>query len=199
MNGTVDIGAFESRGFTMTITGGDNQVIVAKTAFPVPLCVALSSAFAEPVAGGVRTFSAPTSGPSAAFPSGTTATLDAAGHPSISPTANIDSGTYLITAKMTGSLPVDFHLESVGGNTVPIITILNGTTSGVRGQQLQFTGAFTDPDPDTWTGTVNFGDGTGDQPLTLNGKSFAFDHAYASLGSYTFVVTVSRQSRRRRR
>jgi hypothetical protein len=66
-----------------------------------------------------------------------------------------------------------------------------GPVKGVRGQPLNYTGSFSDPDLDAWTGTVNFGDGTGDQPLTLNpDKSFAFGHVFAKIGSYNVVATV---------
>src|SRR6185369_1008881 len=81
---------------------------------------------------------------------------------------------------------------NIGGSITPIITTLAGPTIAVRGQQLHFTGAFTDPDADTWTGSVNFGDGTGDQPVVLNpNKTFAFDHVFANTGSYSVVVTVA--------
>jgi Ca2+-binding RTX toxin-like protein len=39
---------------------------------------------------------------------------------------------------------------------------------------------------------VNYGDGTGDQPLALNpDKTFAFDHVYAASGTYTVRVRVT--------
>src|SRR5262249_28666045 len=54
------------------------------------------------------------------------------------------------------------------------------------------TSSFSDPDADTWTGTVNFGDGSGDQPLTLNpDKTFAFRHVFTITGIYNVVVTVA--------
>ena len=77
-------------------------------------------------------------------------------------------------------------------DTPPVVTPLDGPTPGLVGQLLHYTGAFTDPDPDAWTGTVNFGDGSASQPLTLNqDKTFAFDHAFASGGSYTVTVDVA--------
>ena len=39
---------------------------------------------------------------------------------------------------------------------------------------------------------MNFGDGSGDQPVVLNpDKTFAIDHVFASTGSYIMVVTVA--------
>jgi hypothetical protein len=76
-------------------------------------------------------------------------------------------------------------------DTRPVMTVLDGPTSGLIGQSLHFTGAFTDPDADSWTGTVRFDDFTF-EPLTLNpDKTFAFDHTYADPGSYEVDVRVN--------
>jgi hypothetical protein len=54
------------------------------------------------------------------------------------------------------------------------------------------TGSFTDPDADTWTATVDYGDGSGVQPLALNpNKTFSLIHVYADNGNYTVTVTVT--------
>lgn len=53
-------------------------------------------------------------------------------------------------------------------------------------------GSFTDPGEDVWTATVNYGDGSGDQPLTLNSdKTFLLNHRYDVVGVYTVTVTVT--------
>jgi PKD domain/Right handed beta helix region/FG-GAP repeat len=105
------------------------------------------------------------------------------GGPGITATATDPVGN---TSEFSAIVPVPT------GNTAPVITSLTGPQSAVRGQLLQYNGAFTDPDADTWTGTVNFGDGTGDQPLILNAnKSFAFDYSFSNLGKFTVGVTVS--------
>jgi len=39
--------------------------------------------------------------------------------------------------------------------------------------------------------TVNYGDGSGSQTLSLSGKSFSLSHTYATPGSYTVTVAVS--------
>jgi Ca2+-binding RTX toxin-like protein len=52
-------------------------------------------------------------------------------------------------------------------------------------------GTFADPGADAWTATVDYGDGTGVQPLTLNAnKSFALDHTYALSGTYAVTIAV---------
>jgi len=40
---------------------------------------------------------------------------------------------------------------------------------------------FTDPGADTWTANVNYGDGSGVQPLVLTGKTFSLSHVYADM------------------
>lgn len=55
-------------------------------------------------------------------------------------------------------------------------------------------GSFTDPGADTpWTGTVNYGDGTGVQPLTINqaNKTFSLSHPYGDNGVFTVTVTIT--------
>src|SRR5207237_9724360 len=67
VNATVDIGAFESRGFNISASSGTPQSTQILSVFGLPLVATVSSAFSEPVAGGVVTFTAPASGASGAF------------------------------------------------------------------------------------------------------------------------------------
>ena len=60
--GAVDIGAFESRGFSVAATAGTPQSAAINTTFGTALAATVTSAFGEPTAGGVVTFSAPGSG-----------------------------------------------------------------------------------------------------------------------------------------
>ena len=61
-----------------------------------------------------------------------------------------------------------------------------------RGRLFSLLGSFTDPGDDTWTATVNYGDGTGDQPLSLAANhTFDLGHFYQSAGSYGVKVTVT--------
>ena len=52
-------------------------------------------------------------------------------------------------------------------------------------------GSFIDPGADAWSATVNYGDGSGVQPLTLSGNAFGLSHVYSDAGSYTVTVTVT--------
>ncbi len=82
-----DIGAFESRGFTLTNSGGDNQHTVINTAFANPLSVTLTETDGPALPGVVITFTPPGSGASAVLSSGT-ATTNGSGIASVTATAN---------------------------------------------------------------------------------------------------------------
>jgi Putative Ig domain/PKD domain/FG-GAP-like repeat len=73
----------------------------------------------------------------------------------------------------------------------PQVAIDTGSVS-IVGSTFTATGSFADPGQETYTGTVNYGDGSGVQPLALsNDETFALDHVYASGGTYTATVTVT--------
>jgi hypothetical protein len=110
LNGTVDIGAFECRGFTLSVASGNNQQTIVNTAFAAPLSVTVSSPFGDPVQGGVVTFTAPGSGASATFPSGNTATISAAGQASVAVVANTIAGGYNVTAAVSAASSTSFSL-----------------------------------------------------------------------------------------
>jgi hypothetical protein len=75
-------------------------------------------------------------------------------------------------------------------NVAPAVTMPPGSTIH-QGQTFTGAGSFTDPGPDTWSATVDYGDGSGPQPLTLGGAAFALNHAYAEDGTFTITVTVT--------
>jgi DNA/RNA endonuclease G (NUC1) len=75
-------------------------------------------------------------------------------------------------------------------NVAPVLAPLAGAAL-LPGETYVASGAFTDPGEDSWTATVDYGDGAGAQPLALNGKSFSLSHVYNAAGSYTVTVTVS--------
>ena len=60
-----------------------------------------------------------------------------------------------------------------------------------EGEKLTRVGSFTDFDPgDSWTATVDYGDGSGPAPLTLTDQSFQLDHPYQDNGVYQVVIEV---------
>jgi hypothetical protein len=128
----VDIGAFESQGFTISVSGGSNQTAAYHTTFAKPLTVNVSAQNPiEPVNGGVITFTPPPWAASAML-SATTTTISG-GSASVTVTANDDSGPYTVTASAAGvGTPADFSLtnDAQGSSTFVV------TDSGDDGQEI---------------------------------------------------------------
>ncbi len=75
-------------------------------------------------------------------------------------------------------------------NVAPVIGAFSGGSVD-KGSAFTSSGSFTDPGSDTWTATVNYGDQSGTQPLSLSGKNFSLSHVYSVAGTFTVTVTVS--------
>ncbi len=75
-------------------------------------------------------------------------------------------------------------------NVAPSVAAFTGGSID-EGGAWSTTGAFADPGDEAWTATADYGDGSGAQPLALEGKSFALAHTYANNGQYTVTVTVT--------
>jgi hypothetical protein len=115
VNGTVDIGAFESSGFSLSGAGGNFQGAQVGQAFANALTVQVHSKFNEPVAGGVVTFTAPATGASALL-TPTQATIGSTGLASTLATANTSAGNYIVTASVNPHrTPLKFSLSNLSG------------------------------------------------------------------------------------
>ncbi len=134
-NTTVDIGAFESRGFSISVSSGSGQSTPINTAFGSPLVASVSSAFSEPVSGGVVTFSAPSSGASGTFP-GNLMTVNApinASGVATAPvfTANGIAGPYNVVASLSGGSPsANFAFMNLKGDQTITFNALANKTFG---------------------------------------------------------------------
>jgi predicted outer membrane repeat protein len=108
-----DIGAFQSLGFTLApIAGSTPQSASPGTAFAIALAVTVAANNAvEPVAGGVVTFTAPSTGASAVLPA-TTAAVGSDSIASVTASANGTGGAYAVTAAATGAPPATFQLTN---------------------------------------------------------------------------------------
>ena len=111
----VDIGAFESQGFTLTpVAGSTPQQTPVNTAFANPLAVVVTANNpVEPVAGGTVTFSAPATGGSAVLSSTSPVTIGANGQASVMASANETGGLYTVTAATAGAAPASFALTNL--------------------------------------------------------------------------------------
>jgi Ca2+-binding RTX toxin-like protein/Leucine-rich repeat (LRR) protein len=117
--------------------------------------------------------------------------IPAGNSPNFSFTA-ADNGTYTVNLAVTGSTGVSAaeQLVVTAGNVAPL-TDLGPDATIQEGAQFTRAGSFTDPGADTWSATVDYGDGTGPQPLTLNAnKTFTLSKLYSLPGIYTVAVTV---------
>jgi CSLREA domain-containing protein len=124
---TCDIGAFESSGFTLTKTAGDNQTTLLNTTFADPLALTVvANNASEPVNGGHVILTAPTSG--ASIMEATPLALTIAGESiSRSVTANRRAGSYQVTASARGTASVNFTLTNSCWNTA---VVANANDSG---------------------------------------------------------------------
>ena len=82
-----------------------------------------------------------------------------------------------------------FQVSVIAANTPPAVDA--GPDANLNeGQTFVAGGSFVDPDTDSWTATVDYGDGSGPQPLALNpDNTFTLNNTYDDNG--TFVVTVT--------
>ncbi|MFN2455597.1 MAG: MBG domain-containing protein [Pyrinomonadaceae bacterium] len=114
----VDVGSFESQGFTIATTGGVSQSSPINTAFASPLIVTITSAFSEPITGGVVTFAAPASGASGTFRGATSfnTSINSSGQAGASATANgTAGGPYSVSAMASGASSARFSLTNLKG------------------------------------------------------------------------------------
>jgi CSLREA domain-containing protein len=193
---SVDIGAFESRGFTITATSGTPQSTAITTAFASPLVATVSSASGEPVAGGVITFTAPGTGASATLTGGATtanATINGGGQANSSATANgIVGGPYNVAAKAIGiASPASFSLTNTKGVTATAVA--SSANPSDFGQTVTFTATITSA-IGTPTGAVQFKDGGANlgAAAALNASGVASLNTSAlAVGSHTITADYS--------
>lgn len=107
-----DIGAFESQGFSLGITGGDLQSAPINTAFAQPLAVeVIANDTGEPVNGGLVTFAGPSTGASTNPVTSTVSIVG--GGASLAVAANdLAGGPYSVAASSPGAASVNFNLTN---------------------------------------------------------------------------------------
>jgi DNA/RNA endonuclease G, NUC1 len=103
-----------------------------------------------------------------------------------------DNGIYQVSVKVSRADGASDEATAAVTitNVAPAVANLPAATVA-EGSIYSASGSFADPGDDHWVATVDYGDGTGAQPLTLTGKSFTLSHAYANNGQYTVTVTVT--------
>ena len=107
-------------------------------------------------------------------------------------------GSYTITAIVADSASpslIDRKSFTITLRNIPPSVSIDPSLTVARGSVLNWSGSFTDPGTEQFTGSVDYGDGTGPQPLALNpDKTFALSHAYSHVGAYTVTLVVKDQN-----
>jgi hypothetical protein len=102
------------------------------------------------------------------------------------------SGSILLMDDNGGETNVYFTITVVGST---ITFTVDAGPDGIvnEGSLFTSTGSFYCSVEGSFTGSVNYGDGTGEQTLPLNpDHSFALSHSYVENGLYSIVVTIVR-------
>jgi len=125
---SIDVGAFQDQGFVLTLVpGGSPQTTGVNQPFPNPLAVIVTSPAGDPVAGGLVTFTAPTSGPSAVL-TGSPAQIGSNGEALVTAVANGVVGSYVVSVIATGvATPAAFHLTNQAIVNVTRVTVKWGS------------------------------------------------------------------------
>jgi predicted outer membrane repeat protein len=200
VNGTVDIGAFESRGFTIAVTSGNGQSTDILHAFAAPLVVTVTARnSSEPVAGGLILFTLPAPGASATV-NPNAATISSTCTATVVATANGVAGNYAVSATARGiTIPASFSLSNRPTVTVP------GAQTAYQNVDLAISGIVIGNDSSSAVtvtlqvsnGTLTLGTtnspamitGSGTGSVTLSGTTANVNAALATLvyrGSHNF-------------
>jgi hypothetical protein len=199
--GHVDIGAFQSQGFTLTAAAGSApQTAAVGAVFANPLTVTVTALNpVEPVDGGAVRFAAPGMGASATLSAGT-ATI-AGGQAGITATAGTIGGSYTVPASAAGATTAaGFALTNAAPPNLvaqPVAAIAGRAFINV------VVATFTDSDPNAnpsdFVAAIVWGDGitTSSTTVIADGQG-GFDvlgtHTYVDASTYTFRVQVTGSS-----
>ncbi len=105
------------------------------------------------------------------------------------------TGTYTMTVTASDSESTTRTTQTVQVVNMPPVVTLNAPGQVLLGNAFTGAGSFADIEEvatSSWNATVDYGDGSGPQPLTLSeDKRFTLNHTYAEEGTYTVTVRVS--------
>ena len=101
------------------------------------------------------------------------------------------NGEYSLTVTVTDDAGATSSSSAtfVVNNVAPSVDA--GPGGVFDGGVFEYSGSFADPGADEWTATVDWGDGSPVEPLTLDGMTFDLSHTFAGGGPYTLKVTVT--------
>ena len=104
----------------------------------------------------------------------------------------LQDGVYTVQLTVTDTRGLTSTVSTAATitNVAPSINPFSGATL-LPGETYSADGSFTDPGADSWTGTVNYDDGSGVGALALTGKTFTLSHVYSAAGVFTVSVKIS--------
>ncbi len=177
--GTPDIGAFESRGFTLAITSGDNQIANVNDPFPTPLSLSVTGTGGEPVNGGRVSFTPPASGASASVSPNPVTISGGAATPTTVTANGTVGGPYQLAAAARGANTVNFTLSN---RAAPVLSIGDASiTEGNSGTQVL---TFTVTKQGESALPISFNFATANDTATVAGNDYV-----AASGTGTIPVT----------
>jgi len=98
-------------------------------------------------------------------------------------------GTYSVTLRAENTVSIVTTTLWTVVKEIPLINLSN--FSYPEGSLFSVKGTFTDSDSTTWTGTTDFGDGSGLKSLSINAdRSFTLTHTYLDSGIFTVTVHI---------
>ena len=104
-----------------------------------------------------------------------------------------DNGEFDVVVEVTdeaGGTGQDTVTVTVNNVAPDVEDIADASTD--EGETFSAGGSFLDPGTDTWTATVDYGDGSGSQSLELAlDSTFSLSHVYEDNGTFTVTVTVN--------
>ena len=103
-----------------------------------------------------------------------------------------DNGNYIVKVTVTDPYGAESTATTsvMVVNVAPTVAAFAGETI-LRGESYAAAGTFADAGKDSWTATVDYGDGSGVRPLALAGNGFSLSHAYTTAGTFTVTVRVT--------
>ncbi len=132
-DGSIDIGAFQDLGYSVTANSGDSQDTPIDTSFAQPLVATLTENYANaPIPGATITFKPPPSGPSATMGPSASVVTDANGQVSVNAVANAEAGIYIVSAQ-DASTPIADVAAFVLTNDPPAQMIVTNTNASGPG------------------------------------------------------------------
>ena len=101
-------------------------------------------------------------------------------------------GTFVVTVTVTDNdgLTDTASVTVTVGNVAPAIGAIPDA-SVQAGAAYTVSGSFADPGADTWTATVDFGDGSAPAQAMLTTRNFSLVHVYPAAGTFTVTVTIA--------